>query len=189
MCAGRKIPSLSPLLLPACCQMGIMLFYIPSFKNHSIQTRCVSQRLTCAESCTTLSGGRVKSLFRLLLARCILSSFKSSSPPTSSLQKSSCHLLEESAIAAVPLHKGSTQSLESLLKSSPGLGVGGSSHKSCPGYGWISSPSAVYIRHWGCVFSLRLVFSLSCVCLARFREKQNMMLTAPQKVLNVGASP
>lgn len=71
--------------------------------------------------------GKSKRVFRLLLARCILSSFKSLSTFLSSLslQKSSCHLLVGSAIAAVPLQKRNILSLESLLKSSPGLKVGG----------------------------------------------------------------
>ena len=122
------------------------------------------------QSCTTLSMERVRRFSDCCLPRGILSSFKSLSLSTflsSPLQKSSCHLLEESAIAAVPRQKGNTQSLESLLKSSPGLGVGGSSHKSCPGCRWISSPYTVHIRHWGSVFSLLLFFSLSIrACLA-----------------------
>lgn len=136
--------------------------------------------------------GKSKRVFRLLLARCILSSFKSlslstflSSPP---LQKSSCHLLEESAIAAVPLQKGNTQPWEPAEK----LSRFGSRWELTQILSWIwvdFQPLHSARQTLGlCLFTAYVIFSLR-VCLSCFIEKQNTMLTVPQKVLNSVFSP
>jgi len=167
----------SPLsALLSCLLIAILSSYYFISPLSEIAAFGVGLCLPEANKCRELhhpQHGKSKRVFRLLLARCILLSFKSLSTfLTSSLQKSSCHLLEESAIAAVPLRKRNAPSLESLLKSSLGLGVGGSSHKSCPGYTWISSPCTVHIRHWGCVFSLLLLFLSPCVPVLLCRETE-----------------
>lgn len=158
--AGRKAPSFSPFVLHASYQMGIMLFYIHSFRNCSLHTRYQPPRgQHCAKSCTILSRGRMRWLpdccFPLNLSPCLPF-------PLLLGEKNSCHLLERSAIAAMRLLPAEGECLEHQepADSPPGLGATAQILL----WIWVDfHPLHRTHRHWGCVFSQLSVFPHVCL--------------------------
>lgn len=171
--SGRHIPSLSPLLLSAHCQMGIMLFYILSFRNHSTHT-AVSPRGQHSRELHRPQRGETRGfqiaacqvyfLPLLSLELCLpFSSFSAKIllPPPGRI--CDCCL-------AWPRGKLSP---ETLPRRSPGLGVGGNAHKS---WVWVAfqGPHCAQQTLRLCLCTASAPFCLH-VCLVCFIEKQNGM--------------